>query len=33
MVRLGVIDSGLDAVASAGNRFIVRIYPVDPVNS
>jgi hypothetical protein len=28
MVRLGILDSGLDAIASAGNRFIIRIYPV-----
>ena len=25
MVRLGTVDSGLDAIASAGNRFTVRI--------
>jgi hypothetical protein len=29
MVRLGTLDSGLDTVASAGNRFIARIYPVN----
>ena len=29
MVRLGTLDSGLETVASAGNRFIARIYPVD----
>jgi hypothetical protein len=33
MVRLGVLDTGLDAITSAGNRFIVRIYSVDHSNS
>jgi hypothetical protein len=33
MVRLGVVDSGLDEIASAGNRFTVRIYPVNHTNS
>jgi len=33
MVRLGVVDSGLDIIGSAGNRFTVRIYPVDRTRS
>ena len=33
LVRLGVVDSGLDAVASAGNRFTVRIDLVDGAGS
>jgi hypothetical protein len=31
LVRLGVLDSGLDAIESAGNRFTVQIYLADHV--
>ena len=31
LVRLGVLDGGLDAIASAGNRFTVQIYLADHV--
>jgi hypothetical protein len=31
LVRLGVLDSGLDAIDSAGNRFTVQIYLADHV--
>jgi hypothetical protein len=33
LVRLGVVDRGLDAIASAGNRFTVRIDLVDSTGS
>jgi hypothetical protein len=31
LVRLGVLDGGLDAIDSAGNRFTVQIYLADHV--
>ena len=33
MVRLGVLDSGLEEIASAGNRFTVSINVADPTGS
>jgi hypothetical protein len=33
MVRLGVVDGKLDVIASAGNRFILRMYPAGQTNS